>query len=381
MHVAQISFYVDPERREPERLLAEWHALTDIAAAVTHAGERVTVIQASAVEGRIERDGVVFHFMAPRDGMVARSPAFVALLENLEADAFHVHGLGFGREVRTLRERAPRTPILLQDHADRVPRWWRRGAFRAGIAAADGIAFCSREQAEPFARAGLLAPHTRIVEVPESSSGFSPGARDAARAATGLSGDPAVLWVGHLDSNKDPLTVLEGVARVARDLPGIRLWCCYGTAPLAERIEAAIQAQPILRERVKLLGRVPHERVQALMRAADLFVLGSHREGCNFSVIEALATGLTPVVTDIPSMRALTNDGAIGASWKTGDPDACADALRRCAAVPDAERRKSARAHFDAHLSHAAIGRRFVAAYTQLAAPRGVAELRPEVVS
>ncbi len=54
-----------------------------------------------------------------------------------------------------------------------------------------------------------------------------------------------------------------------------------------------------------LLGRVPHERIEMLMRAADLFVLGSHREGGNTSLIEALATGLLPVVTDIPSSRSL----------------------------------------------------------------------------
>jgi glycosyltransferase involved in cell wall biosynthesis len=369
MHVAQINFFVDPERREPARLLEAWHSLDDIATAVASQGARVAVVQASEVEGRIERDGVVFHFVAPR-----RVPELAA-----GADICHVHGLGFSREVRALRASAPRTPILLQDHADRPPRLWRRAAFRAGLAVADGIAFCTRSQAAPFA--GLIAKHTRIFEVPESTSTFTPGPREMARAATGIHGDPAVLWVGHFDRNKDPLTVLEGVARAAQDLPGIRLWCCYGTAPLAARVEAAIRQRPLLRGRVELLGRVPHERVRELMRAADLFVLGSHREGCNFSVIEALATGLTPVVTDIPSMRALTGEGAIGTLWKVGDADGCAAALRRCAAAPDADRRNAARAHFDSHLSSAALGRRLVAAYEQLATRSAVAGLRLEVVS
>ena len=32
-------------------------------------------------------------------------------------------------------------------------------------------------------------------------------------------GDPALLWVGNLDANKDPLTVLRGVSMAARELP------------------------------------------------------------------------------------------------------------------------------------------------------------------
>ena len=45
------------------------------------------------------------------------------------------------------------------------------------------------------------------------------------------------------------------------------------------------------------------------MQAADLFVLGSHREGSGYSLIEALACGLPPVVTDIHAFRTLTGCG------------------------------------------------------------------------
>ena len=64
------------------------------------------------------------------------------------------------------------------------------------------------------------------------------------------------------------------------------------------------------------------------MRAADVFVLGSHREGSGYSLIEALACGLPPVVTDIPSFRSLTAAGAVGALWPCGDARALGDADR-----------------------------------------------------
>ena len=52
-----------------------------------------------------------------------------------------------------------------------------------------------------------------------------------------MRGAPAVLWVAHLDANKDPLTVLDGVARASAVLPDLQLWCCFRDAPLLEAVK------------------------------------------------------------------------------------------------------------------------------------------------
>ena len=175
-----------------------------------------------------------------------------------------------------------------------------------------------------------------------------------------------MLWVGHLNANKDPLTILDAVSIARRRLPGLQLWCCLRSAPQRAAVEARLAAEQGLGECVHLLGSVPHEQIELLMRAADLFVLGSHREGSSFSLIEALATGLTPVVTAIPSMRVLTGHGAVGALFPCGHAHACADALVRAAQSLQPETRGRVRAHFDAQLSHRAIGRRFAEAYGRI---------------
>jgi glycosyltransferase involved in cell wall biosynthesis len=126
-----------------------------------------------------------------------------------------------------------------------------------------------------------------------------------------------------------------------------------------------------------LLGRVPHEQIEQLMRAADLFVLGSHREGGNCSLVEALATGLPPIVTDIPSSRSLLGDGAVGVFWERGEPRSLVAALREGATARGAEMRARVRAHFDAHVSGLAIGRKFAAAYVLLASARTQSQDEP----
>jgi len=368
VHVVQISFFVDPERRSPETLLDEWHSLVDIAGAAATTGARVTVIQANMVPGHIQQSGVVFHFVAPgRAGArLTSSSTLLSLLKDLAPDVFHVHGLGFPQEVRALRGLVPNVPILLQDHADRVPNFWRRRVWRQGAIAASGISFCARAQAEPFLKAGLLERDMPIFEIPEGTSKFVPGDKVAARSKTGMHGSPAVLWVAHLDANKDPLTVLNAVSEAARDLKELQLWCCYASAPLLSAVQSRIVCDARLRDRVHLLGRVPHAEVEQLMRAADLFVLGSHREGGNFSLTEALATGLTPIVTDIPSSRALIGNGTVGALWPCEDWRALANELRTASDAGRAQTRSQVRAYFDAQLSSDAIGRKFNAAYSRL---------------
>jgi len=365
LHVVQISFFSDPERRSPAQLLDAWPTLVDVAEAVCRSGIRVSVVQASSHSEHIARRGAHYYFQPFGAGQrtVPENGALGELLQTLAPDLFHVHGLGFPRDVLSLASQVPSVPIILQDHANRPPRIWRRALWRRQMSVAAGITFCASEQARPFAEAGLLNPGTQQYEIPESTSRFSPGDRDEARRLTGLKGDPAVLWIGHLNANKDPLTVLTGISAAVRELPRLQLFCCFGTAPLLSDVQHRIASDPNLRDRVHLLGRVPHEKIEQLMQAADLFVLGSHHEGSGYSLIEALACGLPPVVTNIPSFRSLTGAGTVGMLWPCGDSHALCEALCSVARRADHRMRAAVRAHFDLELSLDALGHKLAAMY------------------
>jgi glycosyltransferase involved in cell wall biosynthesis len=367
-HVVQVGFFNDRYGRSPAQLLDAWPTLVDVAEAASRAGMRVSVVQACSHSQSLAQNGVFYHFL-PLGGAPAphcESTAFQELLRSLAPDVFHVHGLGFPRQVLALAALAPGIPIILQDHASRPPRIWRRALWRRGMAVAAGITFCALAQARPFAKAGLVSPATQLYEIPESTSRFTPGDKEEARRAMQVTGEPLVLWVGHLNENKDPLTVLEGISEAARALPGLQLWCCFGTAPLLREVRIRIARDRRLRDRVHLVGPVPHERVEHLMRAADVFVLGSHREGSGYALIEALACGLPSVVTDIPSFRAITGAGAVGRLWTCGDPRALCEALRSVAARTDSATRAAVRAHFERELSFDSLGAKLASMYKDM---------------
>jgi glycosyltransferase involved in cell wall biosynthesis len=373
LHVAQISFFLDPEGRGPEQLLHDWPSLVDVAEAAAGAGARVSVVQACVEARQLTRNGIAYHFVSPGEGTTAssRCHALIDAIDAMRPDVLHVHGLGFPLDVLALTKALPHKPILLQDHANRPPRIWKRMLWRRALSAVSGIAFCARTQAEPYTRSHLVGPRTAIYEIPESSSRFSPGNKEEARRATGLLGSPCVLWVGHLDNNKDPLTVLEGISGSIRHLPGLQLWCCFGIAPLLPQVRRKIDTDPALKGRVHLLGRVEHDRIQQLMRAADIFVLGSHREGSGYSLIEALACGLPPVVTDIPSFRVLTGQGVIGQLWRCGDAGSMTRKLVTLAAQLNDPLSARVRAHFEEELSFPAVGRKLLHAYSELSQRAG----------
>jgi glycosyltransferase involved in cell wall biosynthesis len=236
-------------------------------------------------------------------------------------------------------------------------RGWR------GLAQADAWSFTAREHAEPWREAGLLRG-ARVIEVPEASTRLAAVAYEQARAVTGMHGAPALLWVGRLNENKDPLTVLDGLEIAFADLPDARLWMIYSDATLEAAVRVQVERSPVLRERVFLIGCLPHERLAAYYSAADIFVSGSHREGSGYALIEAMACGTIPCVTDIPSFRAIT--GACGVLWPVGDVDSLAVGVSRIMRLDRNVERRRAMQRFDNGLTWAAIAGHTVDAYRAL---------------
>ena len=367
MHVAQINFLPAPPGLGLAALLERWPSLADIAELVAGAGVRVTVLQAAAHAERLTRAGVDYRLVDLRGTWTAqgRGRRFADALDGSGVDLLHAHSLAWVDDAFAVAGKlAPGLPVVLQDHADRLPRWWRRPRHRRRFATAAGVAFTAVELARPFVAADVFDPTTRLFAIPESSSRFTPGDRARARAATGVHGNPCALWVGRLNRGKDPLTVLDGVALASERMPGLQLWCAFGEEPMLAEVRAHIDADRRLAGRVHLLGKVAHAQVETLMRAADLFVSGSRAEGSGYAAMEALACGLTPVLTDIPAFRALTGNGRIGRLWPCGDAPALAAALVDAAASRPSP--QQVRAHFDETLSFQAVGRLWAEAYARV---------------
>jgi glycosyltransferase involved in cell wall biosynthesis len=337
-----------------EDLLDRFVTLRECATAIAAAGADVTVLQRFHRDAELERDGVHYIFRADRYGPTPSRfqipRAFHRAARDVGATVVHVSGLLFPLQIRALRQTLPRScGLVVQDHASVPSRRWafvQRWCYRD----VDGFFFVSREQAIPWRV-------TPVYEVLEGSTSFRASDRTRARARTGMTGDPIVLWVGRLIALKDPQVVLQGFASFLRDAPNARLYMVYPeTTP------------PPVGDRVVLLGPRPHAELEDIYNSADYFVLGSHSEGSGYALLEALACGVTPIVTDIPSFRQITDNGRMGALWPPGDAEACTAALRR--AWPPSQTPEQIAADFQQRLSFAAIARDSMRAYEDVARRR-----------
>ena len=75
---------------------------------------------------------------------------------------------------------------------------------------------------------------------------------------------------------------------------------------------------------VQFLGRVPHEEMPNLLTQADIYVSTSLYDGTSVSLLEAMACGTFPIVTDILSNQEWISDGENGFLIPIGDEAAFA---------------------------------------------------------
>lgn len=377
MRIAQVNYGCDPDLRDPEALLARCPTLVRWSEALLGAGAAaVMVAQRFTLNAEFERRGVRYVFRAEQ-GIRSRWPAASArvhaAVQTWGPDVAHINGLVFPMQTFLLRRAlSPETALVLQDHGG-VFR--PRPSWRAGLRSADAIFFMAASQAT---RWRLAASDPALVEIPEAGCDLEPLPQLEARERSGLLGRPAVLWIGRLNAIKDPLTVLEGFRQVAGKLPDAHLTFVYSSDELFGELRSRVEASDWLRSRVTFRGQVAHESIAAFLSAADLFVLGSIREGSGYALMEALACGIMPVVPDIPSFRVITLDGALGVLWRPGYPRACAAAILDAVERDLPGMRARIRERFIAEYGWKAVGEKAMAAYADIVAARGVSRRRSE---
>lgn len=148
--------------------------------------------------------------------------------------------------------------------------------------------------------------------------------REAVRASLGvLPHQPLALTVGSLTVQKSQDVMLRGMAEAVKRVPDAVLLIA-GEGRLEGELKA-LHAQLGLGERVRFLGA--RLDVPDLMRACDLFVLSSSREGLSVTLLEAMRASRATLATAIGGNPEAVADGVNGRVVPGGDPVAFGAAL------------------------------------------------------
>jgi len=156
------------------------------------------------------------------------------------------------------------------------------------------------------------------VRVPESSRRPDP--------------EPRIAFLGRLGRNKGIYDLLQALQRVKTVIPA----CKLDAAGDGELQKARKYADDLgLGESVSIPGWVDSRDRERLLGEAALFVLPSYAEGLPMSLLEAMATGLPVVTTNVGGIPDVVSDGTEGILIEPGDVPALADAIIRILADPE----------------------------------------------
>jgi glycosyltransferase involved in cell wall biosynthesis len=207
----------------------------------------------------------------------------------------------------------------------RVPRRWIRWA----AAKADGLITVSSGLRDRLAALGVARERVRVLRNGVDLALFRPGDYTAARRALGFT-RPTLLAVGNLVALKRHRLMVEALAM----LPETDL-VIVGDGPERGAIMAVAQAKGVA-ARVRLLGRVPQDRLPQIYTAADLLVLVSTHEGWPNVLLESMACGTPVVVSEIPGIAEIVATPAAGRVLAAVTAQRLANAIRDLLAAPPA---------------------------------------------
>jgi glycosyltransferase involved in cell wall biosynthesis len=218
---------------------------------------------------------------------------------------------------------------------DRSRRRWKLEALRAmdrltGRLASVTYVACSSTVAQSTARA--LAIAEAEIQVIHNSTTVSESSLDRWMSpSVEPSGEVRLLTVGRLAAQKGQLYLVRTLPRLVERYPRLHL-DVVGTGPL----HAELRRETVrlgVEDRVRFLGT--RDDVRSLLRRAHLFVLPSLWEGLSIVALEALATGVPLVATNIPSMQEIVLDGVHAVLVPPRDADALAHGILRVLADPN----------------------------------------------
>jgi glycosyltransferase involved in cell wall biosynthesis len=302
------------------------------------AGVRQVVIT-SRLGGPRGRQQVGEHALIIRTGMPIRAlrqlwaPAAVLALPRLPVDVVHAHQ---GEDLAVLplalaAARWHRAPLVVTVHSSvrhsvvLAPRTLVLKTLggpteTAVLRRAGAVLTLTPRAARHIAAAGVAPTKIHVLPSGFSADDFAAPAPDPLPALP----HPRVLFVGRIAAQKRPLDLPEIAERLA---PPTQL-VIVGDGPQRDALHARLARSPA-RDRIHMVGFVPHHRVPAFLSHADVLVLPSAYEELGSVLVEAMAAGLPVVATRVGGIPDLVEHEVTGLLAPVGDVAALAAALAR----------------------------------------------------
>jgi glycosyltransferase involved in cell wall biosynthesis len=352
-----VSYNYSPDFKSPE----SWFKRTELYAGILeHLSEAHTVISVKQIDYKGEHlhKGVLHHFVDFGKKKTYFPFKLNRFIKSLNPDVVIVQGLHHPLQLMQLRFLLDKkTKVIAHHHAEKPFTGFKKYIQRTADNYVDAYLFASHAMGLEWVKKGNIASGKKIHEVMEVSSNFYPIKKDAAKLKTGVEGGLVFLWVGRLNTNKDPLNVVRAFLKFASANRNARLYIIYQTDELLGEIKDLLNKNAA-KNSILLVGPVAHHELLYWYNSADFIVSGSFYEGSGTAICEAMSCGCIPIVTDIFSFRMITDNGNCGILYDAGSETELLTALKQTGHLDLTEKRSRSLAYFKSNLSFDTIANR-----------------------
>ncbi len=190
-------------------------------------------------------------------------------------------------------------PVFLQHHAEKT--YLRKKSILMSVADnyISAYFFNGKELAKPYLENKLIKAGSKIIEIPEATTPFI--LKEKHTTST-----KRLVCIGRLNENKNTITILKAINLVKESRQDFHLSIFYGTSELEHELKTYVDVNE-LHQFVSFKGTIKNQEIESVLNQSDVFVSASLYEGSGFSLIEAMACGVYPIVSNIPAFQYLIN--------------------------------------------------------------------------
>jgi glycosyltransferase involved in cell wall biosynthesis len=183
-----------------------------------------------------------------------------------------------------------------------------RALGHLSVRSCDRILFVSEDSAESMGEAMGVPPERRsVIHHGIDLEAWRP------RARRPVSRRPYILSVSSVYRYKNYVRLIEAYAALARRRAGLPELVIVGDdqdPDYTRRMEEAREATGPLASRIHIVGEVPYAKIRRYYAGASLFVMPSYLETFGHPLLEAMASEIPLVASDIPVFREIAGDAA-----------------------------------------------------------------------
>ena len=358
MKIVSTSYVNTPEYADPESWLDRISFYTGILEELAKQYQ-VESIEQINYTGKLKRNGVLYHFLnykRPKQYFPFKLHRYI---KKIKPDIVFVNGFIFPLQTIQLKWKLGKNvKIIVINHAEQPSRGIRKFLQRIADRYVQTYFFTSGEMGIEWVEKEIIAHERKIEEVMEVSSVFNVIDKKTALSRTNVTGNPVFLWVGRLNTNKDPLTVVRAFSEFVQHELSSKLYMIYHTEDLKEEVLQLIQANSQLQDKVIMIGKVSHTELLYWYNSSDFIISASRYEGSGVSVCEAMSCGCIPILTNIPSFRMMTGRGKCGLLYEPGNTEHLLPTLLKTNQMNIEIEREKTLKQFDDELSFPAIAKK-----------------------